>query len=430
MTTRMPSGNRKVSGVLSAMLALSTMLLTPLVSASAQQFAVLYDFQGGGNGKTPWSAVTLDSSGNLYGTTRYGGVDNCNNGGLGCGIAYQISPPTGQGQWTETVLYTFTNGSDGASPYGGLVADGAGNFYGTAAYGGKVNTNVCGDGCGVVFELSPAGNGTWTETVLYTFEGYKDGANPFGTLVRDSSGNLYGTAIAGGVANPNFPLGSGVVFELSPGSNGWTYTVLYAFKGYKDGSAPFGGVIFDNAGNLYGTTTVAGSLCECGTVFRLSPSTSGWTLTTLHIFNGVNGNDAQGPLAFDASGNLYGTTVFGGPPQGCDAGCGLTFELTPSSSGFWTESTVHVFNQNGPFYPSGSLVFDSAGNLYGTVQASGIYRMSQVAGKWRQSGFFTVPPSIGNTPIGGLISDSSGNLYGTASNGGTSNSGIVFRFTP
>jgi uncharacterized repeat protein (TIGR03803 family) len=429
MTTRIPSGDRKVSCAMSAMF-VTIMMLSFAPSAAAQQFTLLYNFPGGASGKAPYSAVTFDSSGNLYGTTEYGGVDNCNNGGLGCGIAYELSPPTGQGQWTETVLYTFTNGSDGATPFGGLVADGAGNLYGTAAYGGKVNTTVCGDGCGVVFELSPAGNGTWTETVLYSFKGYKDGAVPFGTLVRDSAGNLYGTTIAGGAANPNFPLGSGVVFELSPGATGWTYTVLYAFKGYKDGAAPFSGVIFDNAGNLYGTTTVAGSLCECGTVFRLSPGSSGWTETTLHIFDGLNGNNALGPLAFDASGNLYGTTVFGGPPQGCDAGCGLTFELTPSSTGFWPERAVHVFNQNGPFYPSGSLVVDSAGNLYGTVQANGIYRMSLVAGKWRQSGYFTVPASMGNTPIGGLISDSSGNLYGTASNGGTANSGIVFRFTP
>lgn len=420
----------------SLLLAVMALTFILVLTAPAQTLAPLYEFQGGSTGDYPYAGVVIDQAGNLYGTTLYGGVNNC-RAGLGCGVVYEISPPSsGSGPWTETILHTFTNGSDGATPYAGLVSDGAGNLYGTAYSGGNFKSSNCTyQGCGVVFELSPAGNGTWTETVLYTFNGGYDGSSPFGTLIRDAAGNLYGTTVGGGAVHAtNCTGGCGVVFELSPGTSGWTETVLYRFAGEHDGAEPFSGVTFDSVGNLYGTTTQSGALdCGCGTVFELSPVSGGWKETTLHIFTQLNGNTPQGPVLFDAAGNLYGTTVDGGPPQGCDNGCGLVFELSQSNS--WAETKLHDFSQNGPFWPSGSLVFDSAGNLYGTVQGGGpggggIYRMAQQAGVWKLTGFFAGNNSLGNTPIGGLISDSSGNLYGSAATGGKGNSGAVFKFVP
>ncbi len=437
MQTRVKLLNQNLLHKAIAVLFIATLTFTFSICAQAQQFNTLFDFQGTNNGETPYAGVTFDSSGNLFGTTRYGGLNNC-SGGLGCGVAYEISP-SGQGSWTQKVMYVFTNGTDGATPFAGLVSDGAGNFYGTAFYGGSFASTPCRvDGCGVVFEISPTGDGTWVETVLHTFSGGRDGNGPmfYGSLVRDSQGNLYGTTVAGGaIRSPNCaPYGCGVVFELSPGSQGWTETVLYAFQGDKDGAQPYTGVTFDNQGNIYGTTYAGAK--GYGGVFRLSPSSGGWKETTLFVFTGIDGNTPEGPLVFDSSGNLYGTSVFGGPLQGCDDGCGLVFELTPRPTGFWYEKAVRVFDQTGPFYPSGSLVFDSAGNLYGTVVsggptgAGGIYKMSLVSGEWQQTGFFTTPGSVANSPIGGLISDSSGNLYGTTAYGGSSNSGLVFKFTP
>lgn len=436
MQARMTLWNRNRLHNRGAAFFVATLTLILSISSQAQQFTPLFEFQGTSNGETPYSGLTFDSAGNLYGTTRYGGLNDCSSG-LGCGVAYEISrPPSGQGPWSETVLHVFTNGTDGATPYAGLIPDGAGNFYGTAFYGGSFASTPCRlDGCGVVFELSPTGAG-WAETVLHTFSGGHDGNGPFGNLIRDSAGNLYGTTVAGGALRaPNCsPYGCGVVFELSPASQGWTETVLYAFQGDKDGAQPYTGLTFDSQGDLYGTTYAGAK--GYGTVFKLAPVSGGWQETTLYVFNGLDGNTPEGPVTFDSAGNLYGTTVFGGPPQGCDAGCGLLFELSPSPKGFWSEKGLRVFDQTGPFYPSGSLVFDSAGDLYGTVQsggptgAGGIYKMSIVSGKWKQTGFYTTPAAVANTPIGGLISDSSGNLYGTAAYGGSSNSGVVFEFTP
>jgi uncharacterized repeat protein (TIGR03803 family) len=412
-------------------LAISTVMLAG--GAQAQKFSALYEFQGSNNGETPWSSLTFDGAGNLYGTTRYGGLNNC-NGGLGCGVVYELSPPaSGTGAWTQTVVHAFTNGSDGATPYAGLVADSSGNLYGAAFYGGNFAAANCqSDGCGLIFELSPAGEGVWTESVLYTFTGAQDGGFPFGTLTRDSEGNLYGTTVAGGHINATncTPGGCGVVFKLSLGSSGWQETVLYAFSGDHDGSQPYSGVTLDTAGNLYGTSTLGGSVdCDCGTVFELSPASGGWKETTIHQFTQSNGNTPQGPVTLDAAGNVYGTTVFGGPATQCDDGCGVVFELSPGATA-WTETKLRVFNQSGPFSPSGSVVFDSEGNLYGTVQNSGIYKLSLESGVWKQAGYFSPKPANGNTPIGGLIIDSSGNLYGTFAYGGPTNSGVVFKLVP
>jgi uncharacterized repeat protein (TIGR03803 family) len=422
---------------------LGILALALALGAQAQTLNVLYSLQGTSDGYYPFAGVAFDSAGNLYGTTTYGGTYNC-SGNLGCGAVYEISPPaSGSGSWTETVLHTFAGGRDGGNPYGSLVTDAAGNVYGTARYGGNISSASCKPwGCGVVFELSATGGGAWTETTLHAFSGGLDGNQPAGGLIRDSAGNLYGTAFAGGAVNaPNCAGGGcGVVFELSPGSSGWTETVLHAFQGLRDGALPFGSSLtFDNAGNLYGTTTAAGDYasCSCGSVFELSPVAGGpWKETTLRIFDGMDGNEPFGSLAFDSSGNLYGTTYMGGPPLDCDGGCGLTFELSPSSSGYWPEARPHVFAQNSAYNPSGSLVIDSAGDIYGVFQGGGpgnnggIYRLSQVAGAWEVTELFTFEPHGINLPIGGLISDSSGNLYGTTASGGTHNAGAIFQYIP
>ena len=225
---------------------------------------------------------------------------------------------TASAQYTGTILYTFAGGTDGANPESSLVADSAGNLYGATGAGG-IDT-YCYGGCGTVFELSPSASG-WTETILYTFTGLLDGGLPWSSLVFDASGNLYGETRIGG------PGQFGTVFKLSRNSNGtWTETVLYGFKGAlgqsTDGDEPIGGVVFDAKGNLYGTTSLGGgkgvTTCSffstdgCGTVFKLTPTSSGeWKETQLYAFSGTtDGAIPFGGVSFDSKGNLVGTATY------------------------------------------------------------------------------------------------------------------------
>ena len=296
------------------------------------------------------------------------------------GTVFEITPNP-NGTWTETVLYNFTGGSDGGQPYGSLVFDPAGNLYGTTNFGGSSNCNM---GCGTVFELIP-GSGGWTQTVLYAFSGGSDGREPSARVRLDAAGNLYGTTLEGGNIGSVCSTGCGTVFKLAHGSNGWTESVLYAFQGGADGAYPYDGLTFDPAGNLYGTT-YAGGASASGTIFKLTTGSSGWTESVLHAFTG--GHDGKypfGDLIFDAAGNLYGTAFQGG------SGYGLVYELSPSSTGGWHERTLHVF-QNAPAgSPVAGVVIDPAGNLYGTtmlgatVSACGggcgaLFELSPVAG--------------------------------------------------
>jgi uncharacterized repeat protein (TIGR03803 family) len=239
---------------------------------------VLYAFQSSPDGSLPSGPLIFDSKGDLYGTT-YGG-------GAGYGIVFEVGP-SGSGGWKETILYTFQGGSDGANPNAGLIFDQAGNLYGTTSAGGANKD-------GTVFELSPSGSGEWTETVLYSFgASSSDGAFPSSSLIFDGLGNLYGTTQGGGVSSYCGSGGCGTVFELSPnGSGGWKETVLYSFgANSSDGSQPNSPLTFDRKGNLYGTTPGGGNSCEellfngCGTVFELSPNGSGgWTETVYITF--------------------------------------------------------------------------------------------------------------------------------------------------
>lgn len=399
---------------------------------------VLYAFQGGNDGGTPGGGLIFDSAGNLYGTTVQGGgsaaCDQIPN--TGCGTVFELSP-NGSGGWTETILYSFQGGSDGEFPSSGLIFDHSGNLYGTTGAGGADNT-------GTVFELSPNSHGGWTETVLYAFGDSPDGADPQG-LIFDGSGNLYGATAFGGQpeCGPDGDDTCGTVFELSPnGSGGWKETIIYSFpSGNSDGAFPNGGLIFDQTGNLYGTSQGGGlgtctSRLGCGTAFELSPSGSGvWTETVLHSF-GTGNSDGWGPeagLIFDQSGNLYGTTEVGGSENCNYAGCGTVFELSPNGSGGWTDTTLYSFKgASDGSLPTTGLIFDKTGNLYGTTPDGGdtacnsglgcgtAFELSpNGSGGWTELPLYSFQGgSDGQYPSSGVIFDQSGHLYGTTAEGG------------
>ena len=328
------------------------------------------------DGATPFAGVISDKQGNLYGTTASGGA-------YWGGIVFELTP-VAAGGWSEKILHSFGKGDDGDVPYARLVVDSTGKLYGTTRYGGYGATNCLGRSCGTVFQLKPGRNGQWTEEVLYEF--FPDGTDGFwpeAGLTIDEAGNLYGTTTAGGPNNCQD--NCGVVFELSPGENGqWSETVIYAFKeagGYDSQSS----LVFDATGNLYGTTAFGGHThCRdlyhtgCGTVFELIPGANGrWTEKVLRPFQRPR-SPAAG-VVLDAGGNLYGTTWIGGRYWGGDDSCqescgGTAFELSPDPNGRWTETTLHSFGNSEARDgndPSGSLVFDSAGNLYGTTDFGG-----------------------------------------------------------
>src|ERR1017187_10338672 len=272
------------------------------------------------------------------------------------------------GTWAaaqEKVLHNFSGIPDGASPMAGLIWDAAGNLYGTTVWGGT--SPSCGGGCGTVFELTPAAGGGWTEKVLWSFGNGTDGVSPVAGMVFDAAGNLYGTTLYGGTT------GFGTVFELTPAADGtWAEKVLYSFGNGTDGSIPDSGLIFDADGNLYGTTTQGGTFNQTGTVFELTPAAGGiGTEKVLHSFgNGTDGTYPEGGLIFDAAGNLYGTT-WGGGAQGNG---GTVFELTTAAGGTWPERGLHNFGSGADgAHPGAGLVFDAAGNLYGTTRGGGTY---------------------------------------------------------
>jgi uncharacterized repeat protein (TIGR03803 family) len=312
---------------------------------------------------------------------------------------------------TEEVLHTFMGVTQrGAAPQGSLVADAAGNLYGTTLRGGAY-------GYGTVFEVTPGSDGKWKESVLYSFQNGNDGASPNPGLVFDAAGNLYGTSSSRGF---------GSVFELSPSSKGWTETTLYAFQGGSDGVGPNGDLVFDTAGNLYGTTVGGGGSnnCGCGVVFELTLGAGGeWTESVIHTFTSYpDGSTPEGGLVIDEDGNLYGTTEYGGTWSAngpCTPGCGVVFEMIRDRHGVWSEIVLFRFNNSyssgDGVFPTGSLTLDASGNLYGA--AGVIFRLSR--GSWKEEilyDFSDSDPEI--NPNGGLVFDTDGNLYGTSTTGG------------
>jgi uncharacterized repeat protein (TIGR03803 family) len=311
---------------------------------------ILYKFSGGSDGKYPSSGLVRDSAGNLYGTASQGGSSSC-----GCGVVFKVD-----GSGTETVLYSFT-ATDGEYPSGGLIFDAHGDLFGTTTNGGAY-------GNGAVFELIPNSDGTWTEKVLYSFTGSSgDGETPEGGVIMDNAGNLYGTTEYGG-NNPN----DGIVFELKHSGSSWTESVIYSFTGGSDGGRPFAGLTIHD-GNLYGTTLSGGS--AAGVVFELQSGSTGWTETVIYAFKGhPDGANPEAGVIFDKSGNLYGTTTYGGWRYCQIDGCGTIFKLTPKSGGGWQETVLYHFNGRGVGdgeNSEASLLRDVKGNLYGTTPAGG-----------------------------------------------------------
>lgn len=310
--------------------------------------SVIYQFTGETDGGLPHGNLIIDSKGNLYGTAYLGGNQYSCAGGP-CGVVYELSKVNGA--WQETVLHNFGAPGDGMYPQAGVVMDKQGNLYGTTNVGGisgGCNTDGFGGyGCGTVYELSPSGNGTWTETILYAFTGASDGGFPYSSLAIDKSGNLYGTTNVYG-ANAGYGCngdGCGTIYELTPGESGWTFNTLYNFTGSSDGGNPVAGLILDSAGNLYGTTPADGPYYY-GAAFQLHPANGAWTEETLYTFTGqADGGTPDAALVAKGT-TFYGTTSSGGTGTGCGLfgayPCGVIFTLTPSKSG-WTENVIYSF---------------------------------------------------------------------------------------
>lgn len=356
-----------------------------------RQYSVLYSFQGGADGAQPEGVLIQDSSGNLYGTTAYGGDSACRGG---CGTVFKLDP-----SGTETVLHKF-NGSDGNLPAAGLIRDADGNLYGTTLFGGTAND-------GVVFKMDASGN----ETVLHNFlSNGPDGRSPAARLVRDAAGNLYGTTTIGGFA------GAGVVFKIDPSGN---ETILHRFSG-ADGLDPAGGLVMDGAGILYGTTSRGGSQ-KRGTVYKLN---SKGNAHVLHSFSGRDGKWPDGGLFQDASGNLYGSTQRGGVASG-----GVVFKM--DASGNETVIRSFDFSDGKGSPPSGDLIRGAGGNLYGIAAAGfdGRGLVFELDPTGHENVLHTFAGPDGEAPVGSLLRDASGNLYGTTYIGGTSNQGVVYKLT-
>jgi uncharacterized repeat protein (TIGR03803 family) len=324
-------------------------------SGNSFVYRPLYSFQGGNDGDAPYTAVTVGPNGSIYGTTRNGG------GSEDFGTVFNLQPPATFCRavlcpWRETVLIGF-NDSNGAEPYGQPIFDQAGNLYGTTTYGGYY-------GEGEVYELTPS-NGGWTQNIIYNFGTGNGPYQPTGGVIFDHAGNLYGTTMWGGVG------GYGVVYQLTPSGGSWIQTTLYSFNGGSNGGRPSTNLLMDAAGNLYGSTGWVPETNNPGTVYELTPSGGGWTHTLLYAFPvGTEGAGSVSNLVMDSAGNLYGTTSFEGN-QGCSYGCGTVFKLTPSSSG-WIYTDLYDFTGGSDgAWPFGGVVLDSQGNLYGTAVYGG-----------------------------------------------------------
>jgi len=361
-----PLAALEVEGQASAWMQLGTAIGSPAQDPAGSRYSVLYSFTGGADGSQPYAGLIADANGNLYGTTAYGGNTN-SSCPIGCGVVFKIDP-----SGKETVLYAFNGGTDGSGPSSGpLIRDTAGNLYGTTLGGGNLGKSCPwgSTGCGVVFEVDPAGN----ETVLYTFKGGRDGSLPQAGVVRDTAGNLYGTTQVGGGGGSLCPFGSygcGVVFKVGTLGN---ETIMWRFSGGVDGSFPFGALTHLGYGTTFegGNTSGPCSPNGCGVVFRVGQSTE----ETVYSFKGAPDGSGPGgsPLIGDPAGNLYGTTGGGGNtssscPLG-SSGCGVVFKLDPSGN----ETVLYTFKgaTDGGFPTSGLLLYK--GSLYGTTSSGGTY---------------------------------------------------------
>jgi len=420
-------------------LALAVVLTAATPSAQAQ-YTVLHNFSGEpGDGANPFAGLTIDSRGNLYGTTVHGGT-------TGYGEVFMLK--RSGSTFTFNPLYSFTGGGDGAGPYARVVFGPSGALYGTAAAGGDQGCHY-GEwkGCGTVFSLRPPATACktalcpWTQSLLYTFTGSPDGGEPQGDLKFDAAGTIYGTTVLGGIGPDK---GLGTIYHLSPSGGGWSEEILYQAPGEDIGGYPYDGVVFDTFGNLYGVFAAYGPT-GAGAVYQLTPSGSSWSESTIGGFLDANtdGNVPEGGLIIDQAGNLYGTTTNAGSEGG-----GTVFQLMPPG-GSWTFSVLYSL-ANGPEGgtengPEAKLAMDAAGNLYGTTVRDGKYGYGSVFKLTPPYGQQNYTPlydfcldapvcSDGAHPISNVslhytngVVDA---LYGTASAGGSQGHGVVWEITP
>lgn len=417
---------------------LASAMFAPLNNAQARtKEKVLYSFCSQANcadGDSTEAGLIMDGAGNLYGTTEYGGGTGCQHG---CGAVFKVTP-----KGKETVLYSFcsqANCTDGAEPVASLISDSGRDLYGTTIVGGA-------DGAGTVFKLTPSGQ----ETVVYSFcskTNCTDGSQPQAAVITDGAGNFYGTTMEGGKGTACGGGGHpcGTVFKLTPGGS---ETVLYSFKGGRDGEYPEAGLIMDGAGNLYGTTSSGGATND-GTVFEV---TAQGKETVLYSFCSLTGcADGGAPLAgliADSSGNLYGTTWLGGTVNGnCSGGCGVVFELAPAAQGTPKAKETVLYSFAGGSdgsNPLAGLISDGSGNLYGTTEGTeggtnGYGTVFEVTSNGQETVLYSFCSKAncidGAEPDAGLISNSAGNLYGTTRTGGNASCngalgcGVVFKVT-
>ena len=394
---------------------LASLALLATAAWAASTTKLIYSFAGNADGAYTDTELVMDSAGNLYGTSVQGGKS-------GGGTVFQITP-----SGAHTVLYNFTGGADGGEPYKGVTLDAHGNLFGTAVTGGG---GSCEGGCGVVFMLSNSG-GSWNFSVIHTFTGGADGSGPGSPVSIDKNGNVYGTTPTGG-AN-----GMGVVYKLmSNATGGWTLHVIHTFTGGVDGGGGSAGrLLIDAGGNLYGVCTVGGAN-GFGTVYKMFSIQGQWQLTTLYAFKDQpDGALPYGGVVFDKFGNLYGTTYYAGAND-----LGSVYKLT-RNNGTWTESVLYSFKGGTDgASPISSLVADAAGNFYGTTSDGGaatcscgvIFKMTRgTTGKWTESVVYRFPgtPNPGFA-YNGMIGDSAGNFYGATVHGGSGNDGAIYKFTP
>ena len=416
-----------------------SLAMSMLQLAHAQSFTLLHTFTGGPDGSNPLSSLVLDRNGNLYGVAPFGGSQQCQTqNGIGCGTAFKLTH-RGSG-WVFSTLYTFAGHGDGANPVGSLSVATDGTIYGTSDAGGNLTCrDTWGDGCGTVFHLQPRPticasiSCPWNETILYRFLGTSDGNDPLAGVTLDASGNIYGTTYQGGDGS------AGGVYELSRSGSGWTLDEIHTFVGQSDGAFPASGLIFDASSNLYGTTQYGGTggTCSdggCGTVYELTNTGMGWSQNILYNFAPPN-DQPLGGLIFDPAGNLYGT--FSNQVNG-------VFELS-SMGGNWTFATLYSQDYGRVSFQS-SLARDAAGNLYGTSEFGGnsncsngcgvVYKLAPSDGEWTYTQLYAFTGGAdGAYPIGGVVLDGNGNLYGTTYSGGTNHCaaigcGVVWEITP
>jgi uncharacterized protein YceK len=417
---------------------------------AASSEIVIHQFTGP-DGTDPAGGLLIDAAGNIYGTAQNGGSGSaCLSG---CGTVFQLSP-VGNGHFKYHVIHDFLSGQDGAIPQTTLIMDVAGNLYGTTTQGGDGGLNTyCFNGCGTVFKLSPSPNGHWSETILHRFQALGDGRTPIDGVTMDGAGNLYGVTEFSDNQTPYI----GQVFELIPTGNHWRFKTLHNFQPGFDGYYPLSSVVLDAAGNLYGNTQFGGNASGCfqqgcGVVYELSPNTNGeWTENILYEFPNLAGDPGSipsGRIALDSAGNIYGTAKYGGyEASTCttQGGCGTVFKLS-RVGGAWQRTTLHFFGQiaSDGQNPFGRVTLDAAGNIYGSTQFGGantnrgmVYKLSLAA-----DGSFDYNPlhsfvftAGGSIPWAGVTPDANGNLWGTTYFGGIYQTdfgdgyGVVFELT-